>query len=235
MSVLLVSGIYEITTTKQSGTTYPFTKKLLGGWHRIFEVEELKRLFFYNILMTIPLCSHSLILTVYPIKLFNWGSVGVGVFNSLYGVATLTAIFIVAHFAKKSIKNKETLRPILLIANGVMWIALSFSTSRIVGAVLFLISIILFMVFYINQENMKIVFSGNQYVGRVSAVDLMAQVIILMIFNLLYGKIGDMWGVHYVGIIAGALLIILPLLYETYLKMTSLKAVFENKAVAYED
>ena len=235
VSAFLIFSICEITTTKQSGTEYSFTKKLLGGWHRIFEVEELKKLFIYNILMTIPLCANSLIVYVYPIKLFNWGSVGVGIFNSLYGVATLTAIFIVAHFAKKTIKNKETLRPILLIANGVVWIALSFSTSRMIGAVLFLISIILFMIFFIHQENMKVIYAGKQYVGRVSAVDLMAQVVILMIFNLLYGKIGDLWGVHYVGIIAGALLIIFPLLYEVYLKLTAFKTVVGNQAILYED
>ena len=235
VSAFLIFSIYEIATTKQSGTEYSFTKKLLGGWHKIFEVEELKRLFIYNILMTIPLCAQSLILNVYPIKIFNWGSVGVGIFNSLYGVATLMAIFIVARLTKKTNTNKETLRPILLIANGVVWIALSFSTSRMIGAVLFLTSIVLFMVFFIHQENMKVIYAGKQYVGRVSAVDLMAQVVILMIFNLLYGKMGDLWGVHYVGMIAGALLITFPLLYEIYLKLTSLKVVVGNKAVFYED
>ena len=71
--------------------------------------------------------------------------------------------------------------------------------------------------------------------GRVSAVDLMAQVLILMVFNLLYGKIADHWGAHYVGIMGGLLLILLPPLYETYLRSTSFKPLFEKKVVVYED
>lgn|SRR3989338_1439219 len=218
ISASMILPIKSIKKTVHDKIQETFTKKMTAGWNKVFQTPLLNRLFIYNILATIAFCVHPLMMTIYPLKLYNMGSAGVGIFNSLYGFGTIIGALVVAKLTSKQTSFIVKIRPLLLASSGIFLILISLTGFKVYAMILFCISIVFFMIFFLNQENIKIVYSGQQHVGRVSGLDLTAQIIIFTIFNPIYGKVADVFDVRYIGIIAGAFLVIFPIILEFFFK-----------------
>ena len=164
ISAAMILPIKSIKKTVHNKIQETFIKKMTAGWNKVFQTPLLNRLFIYNILATVAFCVHPLMMTIYPLKLYNMGSGGVGIFNALYGLGTVMSALVVAKLTSKQTSFIEKIRPILLVLSGAFLVLISLTSFKVYAMVLFCISIVFFMIFFLNQENIKIVHSGQQHV-----------------------------------------------------------------------
>ena len=214
-SALLIFSIRDLGITKQiSSVTSSFKQRVLAGWRCIRTTPKLNKMFHYNVYSQIGFCAYFIIITIYPIKLFSLDSQGVGFFYSIYGLGTVIALLFSTYVSHKAVLLYETLRPYLVFVHGLFFVFLSLTSSAAFGMILFLAATTTYMIYYLSQENIKLLLTDKIYMGRVSAFQNSITIIVLIIFSTVYGKIGDLLSVRAIGLSAGLFLVFFPLLYE---------------------
>jgi len=212
--IFIIALQYSKTNGEESKTDELFYQRVFAGAREVLSKKVLRKMFIYNQISAVSTCSLGIIITVYPIKLYQMGEFGVGLFNSLYGLASVIGSVLVARYI---VKRKEVMQDMvffLILLSGIFLVLMSLVTHPVLGVIFFLCSAVFYLCFYLTQENIMVEHCRKENLGRAFSFDLAAMMLLFTICNFGYGKLPSMLSVSSMGLIAGGIMIVFPLIYE---------------------